>query len=433
MANNVIRAQTRIANDSFFEFEFAGQFLQHVDFRNEDFKPASNIGGTYTYRRPGKLQTFQSAPAARGTAPSIGTAPTYGALTEPVFTMTVARKFRQAFVVSSDDLTLALTSKQAVARSAMEAAVALRHQIEQYAAGVAIAASSQVIGTPGTPSAGDTLLANFNKASSLISRRGLRDKGNRIAIVPSYSVQPELLKAVRGLYNPAGTVSKAFEQAKIGRFGNMDYYESSFVPGDAVNVAGTPTITVTGAYQNAGSVWTPTWNLIVNSSANLAVPAGTLFSLSNSGTALQWVTSDVFTTFGATATFRTVTDVTLDGSGNGTLVVTEPLIPATIDAGGTVSNGYQNVNVGPANGATLTLLNDVATAYPSLVFDPMAIAGVSPKISIPDSIWSKTENLGGINVTFVKSADPYQFAEIYELQAMVGFAVGIPEGVCTVY
>lgn len=433
MANNIIRAQTRIANDSFFEFEFAGEFLQHVEFHNEDFKPAANVGGTYTYRRPGKLQTFQSAPAARGTAPTIGTAPTYGAMTEPAFTMTVARKFRQAFVVSQDDLTLALTSKQAVARSAIEAAVSLRHQIEQYAASIALASSSQVIGTPGTPSTGATLLSNFNKASALITRRGLRDKGNRIALVPTFSVQPNLLEAVRGLYNPQAGVSKAYEKAAIGRFGNMDYYSSSFIPSDAVNVAGTPTITVVGAYQNAGAVWTPTWNVAVNSSAGLVIPAGTLFSLSNSGTALQWVTADVFTAFGATATFRTTTDVTLDGSGNGTLVCTEPLIPATIDAGGTVSNGYQNVNAGPANGATLTLLNDVATAYPSLVFDPAAVIGVSPKIAVPDSIWSKTENIGGINITFIKSADPYNFAEIYELQAMVGFAVGIPEGVCSVY
>lgn len=432
MANNVIRAQTRIANDAFFEFEFGGEFLQHVEFHNEDFTPAANIGGSYTYRRPGKLQTFQSAPAARGTAPSIGTAPTYGAYTEPQFTLTVARKFRQAFVVSQDDLTLALTSKQAVARSAMEAAVTLRHQIEQYAGGVMLAGSSQVIGTPGTPSTGAALLNNFLKASDLISRRGLRDKGNRVALVPSYSVQPTLLEAVRGLYNPAAGISKAYEKSAIGRFGNLSYFSSSYLPSDAVSVAGTPTITVVGAFQNAGSVWTPTWSLIVNSSAALVIPAGTLFSLSNSGTALQWVTADTFTTFGAVATFRTTTDVTLDGSGNGTLVVTEPLIADTTN--GTIStNGYQNVNVNPANGATLTLLNDVATATPSVVFDPRAIVGVSPKIAVPDSIWSKTQNIGGVNVTFIKSADPYNFAEIYELQAMVGFAVGIPEGVATVY
>lgn len=432
MATNVIRAQTRIANDAFFEFEFGGEFLQHVEFHNEDFTPAANIGGTYTYRRPGKLQTFQSAPTARGTQPSIGTAPTYGALTEPVFSLTVARKFRQAFVVSQDDLTLALTSKQAVARSAMEAAVALRHQIEQYAGGIMLAGSSQVIGTPGSNSTGATLLSNFTKASDLISRRGLRDKGNRVALVPSFSVQPNVLEAVRGLYNPAPGISKAYEQSKIGRFGNLNFFTSSYLPSDAVNVAGTPTVTVVGAYQNAGAVWTPTWSLIVNSSANLVIPAGTLFSLSNSGTALQWVTADTFTTFGAVATFRTTTDVTLDGSGNGTLVVTEPLIADTTN--GTLStNGYQNVNVNPANGATLTLLNDVATATPSVVFDPRAVVGVSPKISVPDSIWSKTQNIGGVNVTFIKSADPYNFAEIYELQAMVGFAVGIPEGVVAVY
>ena len=435
MSTNNIKAQTRIANDAFYEFEFAGEFLQHVEFHNEDFSPAANVGGAYTYRRPGKLSTTATAIAARGTTPTIGSAPTYGKYTEPTFTLVVARKFRQAFALGSQDLTLALTSKQAVARSAIEGAVALRHQIEQYAAGIALASQSQVIGTPGTNTTGATLLANLNKASQLISRRGLRDKGNRVALVPNFSRQPDVLEAMRGLYNPQAQVAKAFSTNDMGKIGNVNYVSTSFLPGDAVTITGTPALTVSGAYQNAGDVWTQTWNLVVTGGAGLSglvVPAGTLFSLSNSGTALQWVTADVFTAFGATATFRTTTDVTLDASGNGTLVVTEPLIANTTD-GTIVTNGYQNVNANAANGATLGILNDVASASPIMLFDPAAIVGVSPKIQLPESIWSKTENIGGINVTFIKSADPYNFSEIYELQAMVGFAVGLPEGIVGVY
>ena len=432
MATNTIKAQSRIADKAFYIFEQSGVFLKSVNFKSEDFKPSDNVGGTYTYRRPGKISTQATALSARGTTPTVGSAPSYSAYTEPTFSLTVARKFRQALAVSQQDLTTALTEDQVVERSIKQAAVALRRQIESYALGVAIAGSSQVVGTPGTASTGATLLNNFNTAGSLITSRGLEDKGDRIALIPT-EIKPTLMESVRGLYNPQGPVSSLFTSGSLGKIGNLNFAETPLIPSDAVNVAGTPTLTVTGAYQNAGAVWTPYWNLIVTSTAGLVVPAGTLFAISNSGTTIKWVVPDVFTDLSYQATFRTVTDVTLDGSGVGTLVVTEPLIPAQINVGGDGSNGYQNVNANPANGATLTLLNDVASAKPSVVFDPDAILGVSPKIYVPEGIWSKTENINGVNVTMIKSADPFNYSAIWELQAMVGFTVGLPEGVATVY
>lgn len=432
MATNTIRAQSRIADKAFYVFEQSGVFLKSVNFKNDDFRPSDNVGGTYTYRRPGKLSTSSTALAARGTTPTVGSAPTYSAYTEPTLSLTVARKFRQALAISQQDLSTALTEDQVVERSIKSAAVALRRQIESYALGVAIAGSSQVVGTPGTASTGATLLNNFNVAGSLITSRGIEDKGDRIALIPS-EVKPALMESVRGLYNPATPVSSMFTSGSLGKIGNLNFAETPLIPSDAVTIAGTPTLTVTGAYQNAGAVWTPYWNLIVTGTASLAIPAGTLFAISNSGTTIKWVVPDVFTELSYQATFRTVTDVTLDGStGVGTLVVTEPLIASTTD-GTILTNGYQNVSANPANGATLTLLNDVASAKPSVVFDPDAILGVSPKIYVPDNIWSKTENINGVNVTMIKSADPFNYSAIWELQAMVGFTVGLPEGVATVY
>jgi hypothetical protein len=144
------------------------------------------------------------------------------------------------------------------------------------------------------------------------------------------------------------------------------------------------------------------------------------------------VTADVFTDTGIAAVFRTTTATTLSGAGAGTLTVTEPLIADTSD--GTIStNGYQNVSANPANGGTATLLNDVASAYPSIVFDPKAIAGVSVPVKMGRSIYTTTEEIDGVNLTLIETTDPFNGSTIYEIQAIVGFAVGLPEAIVSVY
>lgn len=421
---NTIRNQTRIANEAFYEFEQAGTFVKHVGFKSGDFDPASNVGGSYTYRRPGKITTTQSALAAQGSTPTPGSNPGYSDYTEPVFPLVVARKFRQAIAISSQDLTLSLTGKQAYTRGVKPAAQALKRQIELYAAGVAMLASSQVIGTPGTPSTGDTLLNNFNAAASLFTDRGIQNTGGRVALV-SPTVKNALLASQRALFNPSGAIGKGFLDGAFSEFGGTSFFETPLLPGDAVVVAGTPALTVSGANQSAGAVWTPTWNLTIAGTADLVIPPGMLFTITNTGL-INWVRPDVFTDSGVRATFRVVTGATLTG-GTGTIVVTEPLI------GPSASNGYQNVTELPANGATIQILNDVAAASPSLVFDEAAILGVSPIIQVPEQVKVTRENIDGINLAFIQTYDPLNMISIWELQAMVGFAVGLPEAVATVY
>lgn len=430
MADNIIRAQSRIANEVVAKFEENTRLAKTIKFDNSLFNPADNHGETWTLRRPGKVQTFSSALSARGSVPTVGSAPSYGTYTEPVSQLTITKKFRQAIPVSSQDLTLALTEKQMESRAIIEGAKILARQVDQYLGGLMVAGSSQVIGAVGTPATGTSLLDNFVKAGARLDDRNIT-MGDRWAIIPQ-AVRTNLVSANRTLFNPSKKIADIWETAQIGEFSGLGFAASSLLPSDKV-VAPAHAITVDGANQSAGTVWGQTWTLNVSGTAGEVVAAGTLFKLTNSGTDINYVVPDVFTDLGQAMTFRTLTSVTLDGSGKGALIVTEPL-HYSVDSTGASTNGYQNASALPVNGATITILNAVMSSAPSLVFDDMAVVGCSPKIKVPEEIWSKQIELdNGLNVTFIKTVDPLNLTRIYEMQCMIGLGIPFPEGIVTVY
>lgn len=429
MADNVIRAQTRIANEVAFRFEENTKLAKAIKFDNSLFNPADNHGETWTLRRPGKVATASAVLSARGSFPTVGAAPSYGNYTEPTAQLTITRKFRQAIPVSSQDLTLAITGKQMESRGILEGAKILARQVDQYLGGLMIAGSSQVLGTPGTPSTGSTALDQFVAAGALLDDRNVT-MGERYAVIQQ-SMRQQLVTANRTLFNPNKKIADIWGTAQIGDFAGMGFASSSLLPGDKVT-APAHAITVDGAGQSAGAVWTQTWNLNIAGTTGEVVAAGTLFKITNTATDINWCIPDTFQDSGRVAVFRTLTDVTIADS-KGTLVCTEPLIGPLTGAGGS-TNGYQNVTALPANGATITLLNAVASAKPSLVFDDSSVIGCSPIISVPEEIWSKDIKLdNGLNIKFIKTVDTLNLTRIYELQCMVGLGIPLPEGIATVY
>lgn len=427
---NTIKANTRFANKIFYEFKQAGKFLSSVNFHNEDFKPSENVGGAFNYRRPSKSQTFQTAPDALGTVPTVGSAPTYGNYTEPTLQLVVARKFAQRFVISQQDMTLGLTEGQVLSRQVKQGVITLRRQIEAYAAGIAMAGAGQTIGTPGTPATGSTLLENFSKAAALMNNRGLEDDGKRVALVTEGQAVA-LQTSARSLFNPTDEIAKLFRTGSLGQYANLNFAHTPLLPGDKVTIASVGTPLVNGAGQSAGAVWAQTWTLVTDGwTSGAVIPAGTLITITNGSTPINWVVPDTFVDTGTAAVFRVVSTVTATG-GAATLTLTEPLIGPLTGAGDT-TNGYQNVTALPADNATITVINNVASYSPALVFDSNAVLGVSPEIYVPASIKSRTETIDGISVTFIESADPFNYAPIWEVQAMVGFVDGLPEGVVLV-
>ena len=424
---NTIRQQNRIANKVFYKFRQAGKFLSEVNFKSEDFKPSENVGGAFTYRRPSKSSTFETNSATIGTVPAVGSAPTYGSYTEPVVQLVVAKKFAKRIVVSSSDMTLALSEDQVLSRQVEQDVISLRRQIESYAAGIAMAGTGQTVGTPGTPATGDTLLDNFAKAAALMNNRGLEDDGKRVALVTSDQAVA-LNGATRKLFNPTEDIARIFRTGGLGQFAGLNFAQTPLLPGDRVTIASVGSPVVDGAGQSAGVVWTSTWQLVTRGwTSGAVIPAGTLIKIQN----VDWVVPDTFVDFGTPAIFRVVSTVTATG-GAATLTLTDPLI-GPLNGSGDSTNGYQTVSALPADGATITVLNNVANANPALVFDGNAVLGVSPVISIPDKIEHKNQKVDGINVMFIMSADPFNYSYIWEIQAMVGFVVGMPEGVVLVH
>lgn len=429
MADNVIKAQTRIANEVAFQFEENTRLARAIKFDNSLFNPADNHGETWTLRRPGKVATFQSSLAARGAFPTVGSAPTYGNYTEPTAQLTITKKFRQAIPVSQQDLTLAITGKQMESRAILSGAKTMARQIDQYLGGLMIAGASQVIGTPGTYSTGTALLDRFVEAGALLDDRNVT-MGDRYAIIPQ-AVRQSLVSANRSLFNPNKKIADIWGSAQIGDFAGLGFAASSLLPSDRA-VAPASAVTVSGAGQSAGTVWAQTWSLVLAGTNGQVVRAGSLITLTNAGTPINWCVPDTFQDSGRIAVFRVLADATFSG-GLATVTLTEPLI-GPLDGSGNSTNGYQNVTALPVNGATVAFLNSVTTTTPSLVFDDTAVVGCSPKIHVPESIWSKQITMdNGLNLTFIKTVDPLNLTEIFELQAMVGLGIPLPEGILTAY
>lgn len=420
---NTFGKQTLVAKEAFFQFSQTGKISQNIDWRSDDFSPSENIGGAKTYRRPARVETSSRGVLTDGSVP-VG-AQTLTSFTEPLVTLTVGRAFEANLGISLDDATFALSKEQVVSRHLAPAARKLRNQIDTYIGNLALLYSGNVVGNPASPSTGTAARDAFASAQELLNSRGREDDGDSVAIV-SEKLSTQLTVGQLSLFNPTKAVEKLYRQGMMGQFAGFDFYRSPLLPSDRVTATGT--VTVNGANQSAGAIWTPTWSLITAGWTSPTVPAGTKIRLANSGTAINWVHPDTFVDTGIQATFTVVSTATVTG-GAATLTLSEPLI----GPGGS-PNAYQNVTAIPANGATIAIVSSATAPQASLVFDRKAIIGASPKIALPKNLdFQAQENINGINVAIIESHDPYTLSKIHIMKAYVGAVVYLPEFVASVY
>jgi len=420
---NTFGKQTLVQKEAFYQFSQTGKISQNIDWRSDDFTPSENIGGSKTYRRPARVQTSRRTVLTDGSVP-VG-AQTLTSFSEPLVTLNITQAFEANLGISLDDATFALSKEQVITRHLAPAARKLRNQIDTYLGQVALLYSGNVVGNPASPSTGSAARDVFASAQELLNSRGREDDGDSVAIV-SEKLSTQLTVGQLALFNPNKAVEKLYRKGLMGEFAGFDFYRSPLLPSDRVTATGT--VTVNGANQSAGAIWTQTWNLITAGWNSATVPAGTKIRISNSGTPINWVHPDTFVDSGIAATFTVTQTATVTG-GAATLVLSEPLVGP-----GQSPDAYQNVTAIPANGATITIVSSATAPQASLVFDRKAIIGASPKIALPKNLDSQAqENINGINVAIIESHDPYTLSKIHIMKAYVGAVVYLPEFVASVY
>lgn len=203
----------------------------------------------------------------------------------------------------------------------------------------------------------------------------------------------ELADGLKGVY-VQDKAKTAFEEARIGRYGGFDNYETVHAPTHTVGVAtGTPL--VNGASQNvtyatAKDSWSQTlatdgWT---NSTTGI-LKAGDVFTIAG----VYAVNPVSKQSTGRLQTFTVLADADSGATtGPASLTISPPII---------TSGAYQTVSAAPADNAAITVKTGTsATSYKqSLLMHPKAFALVSRPLKIANGAGVKTSTKSGNKVT----------------------------------
>jgi hypothetical protein len=211
----------------------------------------------------------------------------------------------------------------------------------------------------------------------------------------------------------------------------LDFAMSQNVPTHTVGgLGGTPL--VNGANQGTTNVgatdnpWAATTSLVTDGwTAAVAnrLKQGDVITLGLGGTRVESVNPETKQSTGQLQQFVVTADVSSDGSGNATVIISPAII-----AGG----AYQNVTARPADNAVITVVSGSAsTAYTqNLIWHKDAITFVSPKQEIPGGMdmayQASLADDGGVSLRFVRGFDITNNRFVSRFDILWGAAVTLP-------
>ena len=284
-------------------------------------------------------------------------------------------------------------------------------------------AVSNFSGTPGTGPA--TAAAALAAGAILDNNACPRDGANRVMALNPLA-NAAMVGGLSGFFNDQNKLSSQYKKGMMGvdTLG-MDFQMSQNLPTHTVGVlGGTPL--VNGANQgliNAGSTDNPSANttsLITDAwTAAVAVrlKAGDVFTIAGVNSVNPVTKQDL----GVLQNFVVTADVSSDGSGNLTAVISPAII-----AGG----AYQNVTARPADNAALTIKSGAAsTGYSqNMLFHPKAMALVTVPMDVPGGMdMAHRAEYEGVNLRFVRGFDITNNRRISRFDILAGYGCVRPE------
>jgi hypothetical protein len=285
----------------------------------------------------------------------------------------------------------------------------------------------QLVGTPGTPPASITDILN---AQVPLDRMAVPRDGKRIAAIEP-GANASVIAGMATLFNDQKMLGEQYKTGVLKTGLGLDFAMSQNVPTHTVGaLGGTPL--VNGANQgtiNTGSTdnpWAATTSLVTDgwtAAVGNRLKAGDVITLGLGGTRVESVNPETKQSTGQLQQFVVVSDVTSDGSGNATIVISPAII-----AGG----AYQNVTARPADNAAITVLTGSAsTSYTqNLIWHKDAITFVSPKQEIPGGMdmayQASLADEGGVSLRFVRGFDITNNRFISRFDILWGAAVTLP-------
>lgn len=281
----------------------------------------------------------------------------------------------------------------------------------------------QMVGTPGTPPA---TFADLLATQVPLDRMSVPRDGMRMAAVEP-GANASILAGVSGLFNSQSVLSEQYKSGVLKTGAGLDIAMSQNVPSHTVGpLGGTPL--VNGANQgliNVGATDNPyaaTTSLVTDgwtAAAALRLNQGDTFTIAG----VFSVNPETKQSTGVLQSFLVTANVSSDGAGNATVIVSPAII-----AGG----AYQNVTARPADNAAMTITSGAAnTTYAqNLVWHRDAVTFVSPKQEIPGGMdmayQASLADEGGVTLRFVRGYDITNNRFISRFDILWGAAITLP-------
>jgi len=283
--------------------------------------------------------------------------------------------------------------------------------------------SGLTFGTPGTAVDAWTDVAY---AEAHLNEIGVPRSGQRYYQLNSFS--GAALASVQTGLNNDGMVKSAWNSAMVNSpVANLNVLKSnalkSITSGTAADRAGTLNANPDVTWATAKDTMTQTIS-VAGFTASSTITAGEVIEITGRNLVNPRNSNTIIDETGAEIPFRwTVTaDVTLDGSGEGTVTVTNAAI---FDAAS--NNQYDNISTAPVSGDVITILGAASTVYkPNLAYhkDAFSYATIElPKLYSTDTTY---QSVDGLSFRVSKYADGNANQKILRVDLVPAFGVSNP-------
>jgi len=332
------------------------------------------------------------------------------------------------FAISDYDLTTAVRNDGGIDKAFRDrflkpAGLRISAEVDFQVATLIKNGVANFIGTPGT---GPSTYQNIADAQVPMDDEACPRDGMRYAAL-SPTANAAVIGGLSGLFNASKQLSDNYKTGVMTDALGLNFAMSQNVPSHTVGaLGGTPLVNGIMGTINAGATDNPyasTTSLVTDgwtAAAANRLRRGDVITI----TGVNAVNPETKADTGVLRRFVVTADVSSDGSGNATLVISPAII-----AGG----AYQNVTARPADNAPIQVLTGTAsTTYrQNILWHKDAIAFVSPEMELPGGMdmaaQSSLADEGGISLRFVRGFDITNNRRISRFDVLWGAAVIKPE------
>ena len=269
------------------------------------------------------------------------------------------------------------------------------------------------IGTPGTTPA--TALVILQVGQRLSEEACPKDMLRTLVVNPD--TEATIIDALKGIFNPAGTISAQFTEGNMGKALGFKWSMDQNVRSHTVGTHTTSsTPLVNGASQSGESLITDGWQ-----ASTAILKAGDIVTIANVN-AVNPQNRDL--TGSGVRQFTVTADVSSDGAGNATL----PIFPPLYDS----DHQFATVDSLPANDAALTMTGTEDASYPiNMAFHRDAFVLGTADLLVPQGTHSAhAENYEGISMRIVQDFDIQTNKFITRIDVLYGWATVYGELAC---